>query len=214
MSGFKISSDSLRPEFYQVVITLSGGTGTYPTADGNDNGAVYPQDHSQFATLPTTYAIGKRVARGHQRFLAIVENLSRYADCQIQDLQFTSAGATAADNQPTAVTFTVKYDRGAAAGAGTSEAVLGSIRSEIGTPFQFTPTSGGAVTVDSTAKALRYLVGQAIGRTNYKKILRVYDGTAGEEKNEFLTVTLPDSIGDIYDDIAVTLVDAAETIDS
>jgi hypothetical protein len=214
MSGFKISPNSLRPEFYQVVITLSGGTGTYPTADGNDNGAVYPQDHSQFATKPTTYAIGKRVARGHQRFLAIVENLSKYADCQIQDLQFTSAGATAADNQPTAVTFTVKYDRGAAAGAGTSEAVLGSVRSEIGTPFQFTPTSGGAVTVDSTAKALRYLIGQAIGRTNYTKRLRVWDGAASEERDEVLTVTLPDSIGDIYDDIAVTLVDAAETIDS
>ena len=36
MSGFKISTESLRPEFYQVVITLTGGAGTYPTADGND----------------------------------------------------------------------------------------------------------------------------------------------------------------------------------
>ena len=42
MSGFKISADSLRPEFYQVVLTLTGGAGTYPTADGNDNGAVCP----------------------------------------------------------------------------------------------------------------------------------------------------------------------------
>ena len=71
MSGFKISTESLRPEFYQVVITLSGGAGTYPTADGNDNGAVCPQDHSAFATKPTTLAIGRRVARGHQRFLAL-----------------------------------------------------------------------------------------------------------------------------------------------
>jgi len=214
MSGFKISPESLRPEFYQVVLTLSGGTGTYPTADGNDNGAVYPQDHSQFSTQPSTYVIGKRVARGHQRFLAIVENLSKYSDCQIQDVQFTSAGITVADNQPTSVTFTVKYDRGGAAGAGTSEAVLGSVRSEIGSPFQFTPTTGGAVTVNTTARALRYLIGQAIGRTNYTKSLRVWDGGNGFEIQEKLTVTLPDSIGDIYDDIAVTLVDAAETIDS
>jgi len=214
MSGFKLDINQLRPEFYQVVITLSGGTGTYPTADGNDNGAVYSQDHSQFATKPTTYVIGKRVARGHQRFLAIVENLSKYADAQIQDVQFTSSGTTVADNQPTSVTFTVRYDRGAAAGAGTSEAVLGGVRSEIGSPFQFTPTTGGAVTVDTTAKALRYLIGQAIGRTNYTKSLRVWDGGNGFEIQEKLTVTLPDSIGDIYDDIAVTLVDAAETIDS
>ena len=40
MSGFKNDTNQLRPEFYQVVITLSGGAGTYPTADGNDNGAV------------------------------------------------------------------------------------------------------------------------------------------------------------------------------
>lgn len=214
MSGFKISSDSLRPEFYQVVLTLSGGTGTYPTADGTNNGAVYPQDHSQFTTKPTTYVIGKRVARGHQRFLAIVENLSKYADCQIQDVQFTSAGATAADNQPQTVTFTVKYDRAAPAGSATTDGILASVRSEVGSPYQFTPTTGGAVTIDSTAKALRYLIGQAIGRTNYTKSVRVYDGGQTAEVQEVLTVTLPDSIGDIYDDIAVTLVDAAETIDS
>jgi hypothetical protein len=214
MSGFKISTESLRPEFYQVVITLSGGAGTYPTANGNDNGAVCPQDHSQFATKPTTLAIGRRVARGHQRFLAIVENLSKYADCQIQDVQFTSSGATVADNQATAVTFTVRYDRGAAAGAGTSDAILGGTRSEIGTPFQFTATTDGVITVDTTAKALRYQVAQAIGRTNYVKSMRVWDGAQGAEIQESLTVTLPDSIADIYKDVAVTLVDAAETIDS
>ncbi len=214
MSGFKNDTNQLRPEFYQVVLTLSGGTGTYPTADGDTNGAVYPQDHSQFATKPSTYAIGKRVARGHQRFLAIIENLQKYADAQIQDVQFTSAGATVADNQPQTVTFTVRYDRAGAAGASTTDGVLGGTRSEIGSPFQFTPTTGGAVTVDTTAKALRYQIGQAIARTNYTKSLRVWDGTNSFEIQEKLTVTLPDSIGDIYDDVAVTLVDAAETIDS
>ena len=214
MSGFKLDTNQLRPEFYQVVLTLSGGTGVYPTADGNTNGAVYPQDHSQFATKPTTYVIGKRVARGHQRFLAIVENLAKYADCQIMDLQFTSAGATVADNQPQTVTFTVKYDRAGAVGASATDGILASVRSEVGSPFQFTPTTGGAVTIDTTAKALRYLVGQAIGRTNYTKSMRVWDGGQGFETQETLTVTLPDSIGDIYDDVAVSLVDAAETIDS
>lgn len=214
MSGFKISPDSLRPELYQIVITLSGGAGTYPTADGNTNGAVYPQDHSEFATKPSTLAIGRRVARGHQRFLAIVENLSKYADCQILDVQFASSGTTVADNQPTSVTFTVRYERGGLAGAGTSEAILGSVRSEIGSPYQFTATTDGTITVDTTAKALRYLVAQAIGRTNNSKSMRVWDGGNSFEIQETLTVTLPDSIADIYKDVAVTLVDAAETIDS
>ena len=214
MSGFKISTESLRPEFYQVVLTLSGGAGTYPTADGNDNGAVYIQDHSEFATRPTTLAIGRRVARGHQRFLAIVENLQKYADAQIQDVQFTSAGATVAANQPQTVTFTVRYDRAGAAGAGTADGVLGGTRSEIGTPFQFTATTDGTITVDTTAKALRYQIGQAIGRTNHVKSQRVWDGTQGAEIQESLTVTLPTAIANIYKDVAVTLVAAAETINS
>ena len=218
MSGFKISTDSLRPEFYQVVITLSGGAGTYPTADGNDNGAVCPQDHSAFATKPTTLAIGRRVARGHQRFLAIVENLQKYADAQIQDVQFTSAGVTVAANQATAVTFTVRYDRGGNADATTASTldnlILAGTRSEIGSPFQFTATTDGTITVDTTAKALRYQVAQAIGRTNYVKSMRVFDGSQGAEIQETLTVTLPDTLADLYKDVAVTLVDAAETIDS
>ena len=214
MSGFKISADSLRPEFYQVVITIGAGAGTYPTADGNDNGAVYTQDHSAFATKPSTYAIGKRVARGHQRFLAIIENLQKYADAQIQDVQFTSGGATVADNQPTAVQFTVRYDRGAAVGAGTDDAILGSTRAEIGSPYQFTATTDGTITVDTTAKALRYQIAQAICRTGYTKRMRVWNGALSSESDEVLTVTLPDSLADVYKDVAVTLVDSAETIDS
>jgi hypothetical protein len=214
MSGFKNDTNQLRPEFYQVVITLSGGAGTYPTADGTDNGAVYPQDHSQFATKPTTYAIGKRVARGHQRFLAIVENLQKYADAQIQDVQFTSGGATAADNQPTAVQFTVRYDRGGAVGAGITDAILGSTRAEIGSPYQFTATTDGTITVDTTAKALRYQIAQAICRVDYTKRMRVWNGALSSEGDEVLTVTLPDSLADVYKDVAVTLVDSAETIDS
>jgi hypothetical protein len=215
MSGFKIAAESLRPEFYQVVITLSGGAGTYATADGNDNGAVYPQDHSAFATKPSSLVTGRRVARGHQRFLAIVENLQKYADAQIQDVQFASAGVTVADNQPTSVTFTVRYDRSASLADGLTTGVLGATRAEIGTPFQFTATTDGVITVDTTVKALRYQIAQAIARTNYVKSMRVFDGSIGEELQETLTVTLPDpQIADIYKDVAVTLVDAAETIDS
>jgi hypothetical protein len=44
--------------------------------------------------------------------------------------------------------------------------------------------------------------------------MRVWDGAQGAEIQESLTVTLPDSLADLYKDVAVTLVDAAETIDS
>ena len=220
MSGFKISTESLRPEFYQVVLTLSGGTGTYPTADGTDNGAVSPQDHSAFATKPTTLAIGRRVARGHLRFMNIVDAVSRYADAQIQDVRFTSAGATAADNQVQTVTFTIRYDR---SGAATSSNILTTVTNSASAASStggiglgvasFAPTTGAAVTVNTTAIALRYLIGQAILLAMTKRV-RVYDGTQGAEIDETITIAAPESIADIYDDVAVTLVDAAETIDS
>ena len=219
MSGFKISTESLRPEFYQVVITLTSGAGTYPTTDTTTGGAVCPQDYSQFATKPTTLALGRRAARAHQRFLAIIENLSKYADAQIQDAQFTSADTAIGDNQALTVTFTVRYDRGGkyidlTATPLLTDAVLDMTRKEIGTPFQFTATTDGTITVDNTAKALRYQVAQAIGRSNHVKSMRVFDGTQGAEIQESLTVTLPDTLADIYKDVAVTLIGAAETIDS
>ena len=220
MSGFKISTESLRPEFYQVVLTLSGGTGTYPTADGTNNGAVYPQDHSQFATKPTTLAIGRRVARGHLRFMNIVDAVSRFADAQIMDVQFASGGATVADNQPTTVTFTIRYDRsGAAASSNILTSVTNSASAVSSTGgvglgvASFAPTTGGAVTVNTTARALRYLIGQAI-LLAMTKTVRVWDGAQGAEIDESITIAAPDTIADIYDDVAVTLVDAAETIDS
>jgi hypothetical protein len=221
MSGFKISTESLRPEFYQVVLTLSGGTGTYPTADGNDNGAVYPQDHSAFTTKPSTLVIGRRVARGHLRFMNIVDAVSRFADAQIMDVQFASGGATVADNQPTTVTFTIRYDR---AGAITSSNILTSVTNSASAVSSttggvglgvasFAPTTGAAVTINTTARALRYLIAQAILLAMSKRV-RVWDGGNGFEIDETLTLAAPDTIADIYDDVAVTFVDAAETIDS
>jgi hypothetical protein len=203
MSGFQQDINQLQPTFYRVVLTLSGGTGTYPTADADDNGAVLTQDHSQFTTLPTTLANARRVARGHLRFLSIIEEVKKYADAQILDIEFTSAGASAADNQPTEVKFTVRYDRDAN--------VLPSVRSEIGSPFQFTPT-GGAVTVDSTAKAVRYLVGKGLDRNDYVRRVRVYDPVQEAELDEFIEIDRPDTLADMYDDIAVTLIDGTTLI--
>jgi hypothetical protein len=203
MSGFQQDPNQLSPKFYRVVLTLSGGTGTYPTADGDDNGAVYTQDHSQFATKPTTLVIAQRVARGHQRFLSIVEEVSKYADAQILDIEFTSAGATAADNQPTQVKFTVRYDR--------DDNVLPSLRSELFAANSDYDDAGGAA-VDTTVKAVRQLVVQGITRVDYQKFMRVFDPVLGEERQEFLTVTTPDTAADVYADTAITLLDGTTLI--
>ena len=206
MSGFVQDADQLQPRFYRVTLTLTGGSGDY-TGDGSGatHGAVYPQDHSQFTTLPSTLNNGRKVARGHLRFFNIIDALNRFADAQIIDVDFTSAGKTVADNLPTEVTFTVKYDRDAN--------ILGSVTEADGLNVSsFTPTTGGAVTIDSTAKALRYLIGQALDLTMTKRV-RVYNGALSTESDEEITVEGPDTVADMYDDIAVSIIATAEVID-
>jgi len=206
MSGFVQDADQLQPRFYRVTLTLTGGSGDY-TGDGSGatHGAVYPQDHSQFTTLPSTLANGRKVARGHLRFFNIIDALNRFADAQIIDVDFTSAGKTVADNLPTEVTFTVKYDRDAN--------ILGSVTEADGLNVSsFAPTTGGAVTIDTTAKALRYLIGQALDLTFTKRV-RVYNGALSTESDEEITVEGPDTVANMYDDIAVSIIATAEVID-
>jgi hypothetical protein len=194
MSGFQQDSNQLQPNFYRVTLTLSGGTGTYPTNDGDDNGAVFTQDHSQFTTLPTTLTNARRVARGQLRFLTIIEELKKFADAQILAVDFTSAGKAAANNQPTEVVFTVRYDRDAnvlASLSGTNDA--------------------GGNAIDTVAKAVRELVVQGIcrgGTAGYTRRVRVYDPVQEAEVDEFITIKQPDVPADVYADTAVILVPA------
>lgn len=200
-SGFQQDSNQLSPDFYRVVLTLSGGTGNYGAA-APANGAVNPYDWNSFTTKPTTLANAQRLARGNMRWQAIIEELTKHADAQILDVEVTSADTTVADNVPTALAFTVKFDR--------DDFVLGAVQ-KIATSFA--PTTGVAVTIDTTAKALRYLVGQAIvrgGSTGYTRTYRVYNPTDLSETQVSVTINQPDTPADVYDDIAVNLIDGTE----
>jgi len=196
MSGFQQDSNQLSPTFYRVVVDLTG----YATNDGDDNGAIYTQDHSQFTTLPTTLVNSRRVARGHLRFLSIVEEVKKYADAQILDIEFTSAGATAANNQPTNVKFTVRYDRD----AGVIEALRGT-----------NDTAGTPAVIDTVAKAVKELVVKGItrgGTAGYTRLVRVYDPARSEEVNEFITIKQPVTPATAHTDVAVTLIDGTTLI--
>ena len=197
-SGFQQDSNQLSPDFYRVVLTLSGGTGNYGGA-APANGAVNPYDWNGFATAPTTLANAQRLARGNMRWQAIIEELTKHADAQILDVEVTSANNTLADSVPTAISFTVKYDR--------DDFLLGAVQN-IATSFA--PTTGAAVTIDTTAKAIRYLVGTAIARNAYTRTYRVYDPTDLSETQVSVTINTPDTQADIFDDVAVNLLDGTE----
>jgi len=197
-SGFQQDANQLSPDFYRVVLTLSGGTGNYGGA-APANGAVNPYDWSSFATAPTSLANAQRLARGNMRWQAVIEELTKHADAQIMDVEVTSADNTLADSVPTAISFTVKYDR--------DDFVLGAVQ-KIATSFA--PTTGAAVTIDTTAKAIRYLVGTAIARNAYTRTYRVYDPSDLSEAQASVTINTPDTQADIFDDVSVSLIDGTE----
>lgn len=200
-SGFQQDNNQLSPDFYRVVLTLNGGTGTY-TAASPANGAVNPYNWDGYATLPSSDANAQRLARGNMRWQAIIEEVSKYADAQILDVEVTSADTTDANSIPTAIAFTVKFDR--------DDFVLGGVTKSV---TSFTPTSGGAVTIDTTAKALRYLVAQGILRgytSGYARKWNTWSYTNQSGQLESITIQQPDTPADVYDDVAVTVLDGTE----
>jgi hypothetical protein len=202
-SGFQQDTNQLSPDFYRVVITMTTGTATW-TAASPANGAVNPYNWDSYTTLPSSDANGQRLSRGNMRWQAIIEEITKHADAQIIDVEVTSPDATDANSIPTAIAFTVKYDR--------DDFVLGAVRNIATT---FTPTTGGAVTIDTTAKALRYLVAQGIqrgGTAGYTRTHNTYSVTNAAGSQPSITINRPDTDGDIYDDVAVNLLDGTELV--
>lgn len=197
-SGFQQDSNQLSPGLYRVVWVAS--TGTYATADGNDNGAITPNSADSFATLPTTLVKGKARARGNMRFRNVINRLTGLADCQILDIETGISGGgveTAGDNQVTSLAFTVKYDRdaGVVAACTTLNASATAV--------------DGATAVTTVALAIKDQFVRGF-RDATTANARVYNGTTGTDNMLSITVAAPDSAADIWADTTVTLIDGTE----
>lgn len=194
-SGFQQDSNQLAPSFYRVVWAAS--TGTYPTADGNDNGGITPNSADSFSTanLPTTLVKGKARARGNMRFRNVVNRLTGLADCQIVDIEI--GGETNGDAQATSLAFTVKFDRN----AGVVDACTNLNGS--------TTAVDGSTTVNTVALAVKDQFVRGF-RDATTATARVFNGT--EDRQLSITVAAPDSAADIWADTTVTLIDGTELI--
>ena len=197
-SGFQQDSNQLAPSLYRVVWVAS--TGTYPTADGDDNGAITPTSSDSFTTvnLPTTLAKGQARARGNMRWRNIINRLSNLADCQILDIEIGSE--TNGDAQATSIAFTVKYDRDAG--------VLNAVKNQIGSPYT---AVDGSTTVTTTALAIKDQVVRGFRDATTANV-RVFNGTNDTDNQLPITVAAPDSAADIWADVTVTLIDGTELI--
>jgi hypothetical protein len=205
-SGFQQDSNQLNPGLFRVVWAAS--TGTYPTADGNDNGAITPNSADSFATLPTTLVKAKARARGNLRFRNVVNRLSGLGDCQILDIETGISGGGAelvGDDVATSLAFTVKYDRTA-----------GIIDAQKARNVQETGVATNVATVAITTLALA--IEDAVVRgfrdatTSTTRVL----SSAPTDSQTAITVAAPDTAADILADITVAQIDGTEltTIDA
>ena len=200
-SGFQQDSNQLSPGLYRVVWVAS--TGTYPTADGDTNGAVTPNSADSFATLPTTLVKGKARARGNMRFRNVINRLTGLADCQILDIETGISGGgpeTAGDNQVTSLAFTVRYDR--------DEGVVAATTGLNGS----TTAVDGSTTITTVALAIKDQFVRGF-RDATTANARVYDPTSGGADMQLsITVAAPDTAADIWADTTVTLIDGTELV--
>lgn len=199
-SGFQQDNNQLAPNFYRVVWAAS--TGTYATADGDDNGAITPNSADSFATMPTTLVKGKARARGNMRFRNVVNRLTGLADCQILDIETGISGGgaeSAGDNQVTSLAFTVKYERD----AGVVAACTGLNGSATAVD--------GSTTVNTVALAVKDQFVRGFRDATTANV-RVYDGSTGNDMQLSITVAAPDSAADIWADTTVTRIDGTEVV--
>ena len=195
-SGFQQDLNQLSPSLYRVVWVAS--TGTYPTADGNDNGAISPTSSDSFSTanMPTTLAKGQARARGNMRWRNVINRLSNVADCQILDIEI--GGESNGDAQATSIAFTVKYER--------SAGILDAVKGQIGSPYT---GADGSTEITTTALAIKDQVVRGF-RDATNANVRVYNGTNDTDNQLLITVAAPDTAADIWADVTVTLIDGTE----
>jgi hypothetical protein len=201
-SGFQQDSNQLNPGLFRVVWIAS--TGTYPTADGNDNGGLTPNSADSFATLPTTLVKAKARARGNLRFRNVVNRLSGLGDCQILDIETGISGGgpeLVGDDVATSVAFTVKYDRTA-----------GIIDAQKALNVQETGVATNVATVAITTLALAIEDAVVRGfRDATTSSTRVVSSVPTNSQTA-VTVAAPDTAADILADITVVQIDGTELI--
>lgn len=213
-SGYNQDSNQITPAEYRVTLTMN--TTNYPTGNAaTTNGGVNPYDwnNSVFVTVPSSTVNATNLARGNLRWEAVLEQLYLIGDARVKNVSVTSGGTTDANQQPTAISFTVQYDRDAfilpeysliqkAAGAsanGTYTSNGASVTAYNG--------NDGSTSINSTALALQDLITTGLvrgGSSGYTKQYRTYNIVTTSDSMAAVTITQPCTPATAFGTVAVT----------
>jgi hypothetical protein len=114
-SGFQQDPNQLQPAFFRVVMDMTNQYNYWTNTNHPEaTGSVQPYTWDNFTgnDLPTTAVAGVTLARGNLRFQRIIEELCKYSDAQILDLEALSGtDPVTGNNLANHLAFTVRYDR-------------------------------------------------------------------------------------------------------
>jgi hypothetical protein len=217
-SGFQLDTNQITPGLYRVAIDLSN-TSYYPVTSGStvtaSQGGINPYnwDSSVYTGgLPTSISYTTALAQGNLRWAIILEQLAAIDDCRILDPIVTTAG-TSGNYQPTAVSFTVSFDRDSlflpaynaiqkAAGATSNGTV--TINNTAVTAYN---GSDGSTAVTTTILAIKDVVTKAIcaGSTSgYARSGRVFNIAQNGDSQATLSIQQPNTPVNIWGTITVS----------
>ena len=219
-SGFNLSPEQITPGLYRVAIDLSSTT-YYPVTSGSTvtatQGGINPYnwDNSVYTGgLPTSISYTTALSQGNLRWALILEQLAAIDDCRILDPIVTTAG-TSGNYQPTAVSFTVAFDRDGlflptynaiqkAAGASSNGTV--SINNTSVTAYN---GQDGATAITTLPLAIKDAVTKAIcsgGTTGYTRSYRAFNIAQNGDSQVTLSIQQPNTPANIWGTVTVSQV--------
>jgi hypothetical protein len=245
-SGYNQDSNQLTPASYRVTLTMSNAT-YYPTAIANtSSGAVNPYDwdnqaYTNYTALNAAQALV--LAQGNVRWATIIQQLSNIADCRIENVNITATNQVASTNatpstatgaftlgtldatqQPSALSFTVVFDRDEfilgewnlylkSIGQSTNGTYVNEVDAGI-TPTAYTGIGGSAIS--NTALALQDIITNALwlgGATSYSRNYRVYNPAQIGDSQVKVTIGQPvATAAQVFGTVAVTQISGTTLI--
>ena len=204
-SGYNQDSNQLTDSDYRVTVDMSSST-NYPVATANTaSGGLWPYDwtnpvYTNATSLTAAQALV--LAQGNLRWSRVLDSLDNIADCRVLNVSVTAANGsgltTDATNQPTAISFTVSFNRDEFI-VGEWNTYLKSIgQSASGTYTNNDGTTGtayigvGGTAVTTTALAIRDIVTSGILSNTYR-YWRVWNPTQNGDSQAKVTIAQPNA---------------------